>query len=29
MSTAATAKTVHLGVDSEVGSLRRVILSRP
>jgi arginine deiminase len=29
MSTAATATTAHLGVDSEVGSLRRVILSRP
>ncbi len=29
MSTAATTRTAHLGVDSEVGSLRRVILSRP
>src|SRR5690242_10617044 len=29
MSVAATTTTAHLGVDSEVGTLRRVILSRP
>jgi arginine deiminase len=29
MSVAATTTTAHLGVDSEVGALRRVILSRP
>src|SRR5437879_1678363 len=29
MTLAAETRTAHLGVDSEVGTLRRVILSRP